>query len=330
MKIMNSVPLVNIVMVTYNQEKYISQAIESVLKQKTTFSFQLIIGEDCSSDKTLHICKQYADSYPGKILLIKNSTNLGLVKNYERVFNACTAKYIAILEGDDYWIDEEKLQKQTEILESDKEIGMVHAACYMLIEDSGRLAKPSKKRIISNLKRQGNIYGILIRDNFIYSSTVLFVRNLLVENINYKFLVDNNVQTIDYALWLGISIHTKVAFIKDIVGVYRVRSTSISNNPSMKDQETFYHTVKLIGNYYLNIYPVDGFSIRDFENKINEWLFYKSLFYGDYQSAKLYAGMITKRSVKIKIMWSIVKGKYKDNIISVIVNILKSLKFYRR
>ena len=303
-------------MVTYNQQNYISQAIESVLNQKTTFSFQLIISEDCSTDNTFQICKKYADLNTGRILLIQNKTNLGLARNYEKAFNACSGKYVAILEGDDYWIDEGKIQKEVDMMESDTGIGLVHAASYLLFEDSGKLVAPPKKMIASNEKKQGNIYELLIRDNFIYSATVLFRRSLLVEKINFKYFVDNNVRTIDYAIWLGISKHSRVCFLKDIVGVYRVRSTSISNRTSVKAQEIFFHTVRLIVDYYLNKYPVEGFSILDFDNKVNEWLYSKSLTYGDFRSAKFYAAMIEKRSVKLNIMWSIVKTKFKYILIS--------------
>lgn len=313
---MNSSPLVNIVMVTYNQQDYISQAIESALNQKATFSFQLIISEDCSTDNTVLICKKYADSYPDKILFIQNKANLGLARNYEKAFNACSGKYIAILEGDDYWIDEGKIQKEVDMMESDSGIGLVHAGSYLLFEDSGKLVSPPKKMIASNEKKQGKIYELLIRDNFIYSATVMFRRSLLVEKINFKYFADNNVRTIDYAIWLGISKHSRVGFLKDVVAVYRVRSTSISNQTSVNAQEIFFHTVRLIVDYYLNLYPVEGFSILDFDNKVNEWLYSKSLTYGDFQSAKLYAGMIAKRSVKLKIMWSIVKTKFKYKLIS--------------
>ena len=327
---MNSIPLVNIVMVTYNQEKFISQAIESVLKQKTTFPIQLIIGDDCSTDKTLQICMHYADNHPEMISLIKNSTNVGLAKNYEGVLNACKAKYISILEGDDYWVDDEKLQKQTEILESDPEIGLIHASTYILIEDSGKIISPPKKTIIRNFKNQGNIYELLIRDNFIFSLTAVFRRNLMVEKVDFKYLVDNNLQTIDYALWLGISKHSKVAFIKDTVGVYRMRSTSISHNPSIQSQETFFQSVKLIINYYLNIYPVDKYSILEFENKINDSLFSRSLFYGDYQSAKHFANLIIKRSIKTKIKCLILKTKITIRIHSGVIKILRSLVTNRK
>ena len=104
----------------YNHEKYIAQAIESVLEQKTNFPYRLIIADDHSTDGTPGICAEYARKYPETILCILQDLNYGIIRNYECAFNTCTAKYIAILEGDDYWIDSLKLQKQLSILENKK------------------------------------------------------------------------------------------------------------------------------------------------------------------------------------------------------------------
>jgi glycosyltransferase involved in cell wall biosynthesis len=306
--------LIDVAMVTYNHEKYIAQAIKSVLSQKTSFSVRLIIGEDASTDATSQICRSYADQYPDQIVLLQTNKNLGLVKNYEQVFEQCTGKYVAILEGDDYWIDERKLQKQAEMLEADAELGIVHSPSYVLNEDSGKLTPPSKKRINTILNRQGFIYNILIQDNFIVPLTVLFRRDLLTDKIDYNFLVKNNVQTIDYSLWLGMSIHSKVGFLEDIVGVYRVLSTSISNSHSIKKQESFYETVKLVGAYYLNSHPIEGFTIKDLEDKINEWLFSRSISLMDYKAAKLYGALISSNSIKMQIIWSHVKARIKENV----------------
>jgi len=89
--------LVHILMVTYNHEKYIAKSIESVLMQKTTFDYKLMIGEDCSTDGTREIVKQYANNYPDKITAFLNKKNFGIKKNAAQMYKACIAKYTAIL-----------------------------------------------------------------------------------------------------------------------------------------------------------------------------------------------------------------------------------------
>lgn len=117
-------PTVAVYMVTYNHEQYIDQAIESVVLQKTSFPIRLFIGEDCSTDNTRAICQKWKENHPDKITLLESKTNLGINENATRVFQACVnsgAKYIALLEGDDFWTDTGKLEKQVYLLNTHPE-----------------------------------------------------------------------------------------------------------------------------------------------------------------------------------------------------------------
>ncbi|MEO8769681.1 MAG: glycosyltransferase [Ferruginibacter sp.] len=121
--------LVAIWMVTYNHGKFIRDAIESVMVQKTSFDCKLYIGEDFSSDETRTICIELKNKYPGKIELFLNERNLGSEQNARNIYKQCfasSAKYIAMLEGDDYWSDSYKLQKQIDFLENNESFN----ACF--------------------------------------------------------------------------------------------------------------------------------------------------------------------------------------------------------
>jgi glycosyltransferase involved in cell wall biosynthesis len=111
-------PLVSIVTVTYNHESYISKTIEGVLAQQVNFLLEFIIAEDCSTDGTLTVCRHYAELHPGLIRLITSDTNVGAVANERRAMLAAKGKYVALCEGDDYWSDPLKLQKQVDFLEA--------------------------------------------------------------------------------------------------------------------------------------------------------------------------------------------------------------------
>lgn len=109
---------VSICIITYNQDQYIERAIESALMQQCTFSYEIIISDDCSTDGTKAIIAGYAAKYPSLIKAYYAGTNLGMLRNWEKALKLCTGKYIALLEGDDFWNDPLKLQKQFNILES--------------------------------------------------------------------------------------------------------------------------------------------------------------------------------------------------------------------
>ena len=113
--------LLSVMTITYNHEPYIAQAIESFLVQKTTFDVEIVIGEDRSTDNTLQICLDYKAKYPGKVRVLSRDTNIGMMANMIDTFSQCKGKYVAVCEGDDYWTDPYKLQKQVDFLEKNEE-----------------------------------------------------------------------------------------------------------------------------------------------------------------------------------------------------------------
>lgn len=117
-------PLVSICMSTYRHERFIKEAIEGVMMQQTTFAVQLVIGEDHSGDLTRLVCEEMATLHSQKIKLLPSDRNYGQNHNLSRTIQACNGKYIALCEGDDYWIDPDKLQKQVDFLED-------HPECVM-------------------------------------------------------------------------------------------------------------------------------------------------------------------------------------------------------
>lgn len=117
-------PCVSICMNTFRHESFIRQAIEGVMMQQTTFPFQLVIGEDASDDNTRSVCEEMQQQYHEKILLLPGDQNHGQNRNLFRTLKACTGKYIALCEGDDYWIDPLKLEKQVAFLDNHPEYVM--------------------------------------------------------------------------------------------------------------------------------------------------------------------------------------------------------------
>lgn len=111
-------PLVSICVVTYNHEKFIAQCLDGLLMQQTDFPFEIIIGEDCSTDRTRQIVRQYEATHPGIIRPMYHQRNVGASRNlFEHVLSRTRGRYIAICDGDDYWTDPQKLQKQVDFLE---------------------------------------------------------------------------------------------------------------------------------------------------------------------------------------------------------------------
>ncbi|MBC5995070.1 glycosyltransferase [Pontibacter cellulosilyticus] len=270
-------PEVNVVMLAYNQEKFISKAIESVLAQRTKFKFNLIIGEDCSTDNTHVICEKYAYQFPDVIHLMDNSSNLGLIRNYKRCFEKCEGDFIAILEGDDYWIDPLKLQIQYDEFKKEENIGLVHTSYKILKDSSTKYEKVSHKVVKRSIECQGeNLYSEIIKKNFVCAVTTMFRRNV-VEEIDFDYFISQGCKTIDYILWLHISLKFNIKYIERETAVYRVLNESISNNKDLNKIREFAETKVQIAHYYLCRYPIEAFTIDDYNSYIKFYLILKSI-----------------------------------------------------
>lgn len=139
-------PVVSVCMITYNHESYIRQSIEGVMMQKTDFEFELVIGEDCSTDATREICFEYQKCYPDKIRVLWCDHNLyrnphQAGGNSERNLAHCRGEYIALCEGDDYWIDTLKLQKQVDVMRRNSNVGLCFCGARILDQRTGDIVR---------------------------------------------------------------------------------------------------------------------------------------------------------------------------------------------
>jgi glycosyltransferase involved in cell wall biosynthesis len=109
---------VSVAVITYNHAAFIAETLDSILMQEAGFDWEIVIAEDASKDGTREICRRYADQYPERIRLLPEAPNLGMIGNFTRVFEACNGRYMAFTEGDDFWTDRHKLQKQADHLDT--------------------------------------------------------------------------------------------------------------------------------------------------------------------------------------------------------------------
>lgn len=206
-------PTVSIFMLAYNQEEFIGEAIEGVLMQKTDFNFQLVIGEDRSTDRTREICKNYKDKNPGKIKLLLNEKNIGLGANYVKTYRECTGKYVAICDGDDYWTDPFKLQKQVDFLESKSD--------YKIIFTNNWNIYPSGKKEVRDIKtiKETTDFKDLVFNNYMASVTALF-RNRPLPTAMEKWMCNFPYADWPTYLWV-VKDGSKIKFLNENTSVYR-------------------------------------------------------------------------------------------------------------
>ena len=161
---------------TYNHEKFIAQALDSFLLQETNFEFDIVIGDDCSTDGTLSICRAYQQKYPGKVKLLPSETNMGMIPNFVRTLKSCTGKYVAMCEGDDYWTNPLKLQTQVDFLEANA----AYAICFHRVQNlaNGQLVEST---INTSATEETYTINNLASGNFIHTPSVVFRNHLFNE-----------------------------------------------------------------------------------------------------------------------------------------------------
>jgi glycosyltransferase involved in cell wall biosynthesis len=258
--------VVAIWMVTYNHEDYVEKAIESVMMQKSKYKYKLFIGEDNSTDKTREICISLKNKYQNKIELFLHEKNLGANTNGYFMYEQCIksgSNYIAICEGDDYWTDPFKLEKQVYFLEKNLEYGLVHHEADYFFQKNGLLIKNHHKSN-SIFPSNGFVFDELLISNNIYSPTVIF-RSSLFQHINNAF--KNNFLLADYAIWLEFSQHTNIYYFSESMAVYRVLEKSASKNTSYDKEISFINSYFDIKLFFLNKYPVKGIT----HDTIEQW-----------------------------------------------------------
>lgn len=218
-------PVVSILMITYNHEKYIAEAIEGMLSQKTTFNFELIIGEDRSTDSTLAIAISYQKKFPSIIKIVTSSNNVGFGLNFKRIVQEARAKYIATCEGDDYWIDEDKLRDQVDLMESDEKLALVHTDHAIRQDFWGSKFITSPRGRYADLQDKSHLFGNIQAE--IVDGLVTHTSTVLVKAIILKSFVDDSISDApgafyDRSLNSWYTLHGNAGYIDRPSTVYRV------------------------------------------------------------------------------------------------------------
>jgi glycosyltransferase involved in cell wall biosynthesis len=211
-----NIPLVSVAMTTYNHKEYIAEALESALFQKTDFNFEIIIGEDNSSDGTREIVQTFFKNHPERIIPIFQTYNIGGNANFESVLNRCRGKYITILEGDDYWTSPLKLQKQFDFLENNPD----YSTCFHNAKTiQGTNKKKSWNYCEFNEDQSFSLTDILKR-NFIPTASSMF-RNYINEDFLSRLRI---VKADDWFIHVFNAEKGKIFYINECMSVYRSHS----------------------------------------------------------------------------------------------------------
>jgi glycosyltransferase involved in cell wall biosynthesis len=168
-------PFLSVAVITYNQTNYIAQTLDSIIEQRHNYLYEIIVGEDYSTDGTRDILLKYKERYPDIIKLILNESNLGLIKNYFNVISQCSGKYIMQCAGDDYWLPG-KVSTQITFMEDNPDVGLCCGGIQRLHTNGKKDVKIYQKGLVSIEKIIDSIKSSIERNNLSKISRAVLIR----------------------------------------------------------------------------------------------------------------------------------------------------------
>lgn len=294
---------VSIFVMVYNHGQYLKDCLDSLLEQKTNFNYDIVVGEDCSKDNSREILLNYQKLYPGKFKLLLHPNNIGAVDNQNITYENCSGKYIAICEGDDYWIDALKLQKQIDFLEKNPE--------YSLTFHKIKEITTREERYSYDNPNEEKTYTLedLSKENFIVTVSVVFRKNFekLPEWMKYSPIGDYPLHLLNASFGL-------IKYFPEEMAAYRVGSGIWSTQNIVDQIVNTMFSLKFLLQHFKNNKPVyDNLKIQ----------------YGNFKTA-LKKPFEEKRELELKIKdYNYLERNISTNYLLKMlkIKILKKLKF---
>lgn len=270
-------PIVSVCIPTYQHVQYIGKCLDGALMQETTFPIEIIIGDDGSVDGTVDVCKDYAERFPDKIRFFNRERVLTRVfdseAHIERFCNwwwtlrDARGKYVAICEGDDYWIDPLKLQKQVDFLENHPDYVMSHTSIQYYFQNQKLFVQSRDAEINAHLNDDIHAEDILFSDRYrIQTVTVVYRKDIaeLVLSCDSSLYRSGRFLQGDTPLWYGLLQHGKIHFLPEVTAIYRRNDGSVTATKDIKKYMRF-----MLSYAELRMYLVHRDNLSSIEERVN-------------------------------------------------------------
>ena len=215
---MSQAPKVSVVMITYNHERFIEEAVRSALHQVVPFEYEILVSDDASRDQTPSILRRLDAEFPGRLKLTLRPQNVGMLPNFTQTVQACQGKYIAILEGDDYWTSPDKLRKQVEFLDAHPDYSMCHHNALRAVEGA---AEPFALCHTKPYPAKQTLKDFM-RGNPVVTCTAMLRRGLIPTIPDWYYQLKMG----DWSLHILNAQQGPVGYIDEVMAAYRIHSAS--------------------------------------------------------------------------------------------------------
>ncbi len=232
-------PALSVLLVTYNHAKYVAQALDSILMQRTDFDFEVVVADDCSSDSTLNIIKEYQQQH-SQLRVLPAEAHVGISRNYQRGFAACRGRYIAVLEGDDYWISPRKLQAMSAFLNRNPHCSFCFHRIIRYDQHPETVAVHPAHWTVEQILTANELAG----GNFIGGMSTCVYRREIIAALKPQVW---QLEIREWLFNLVVAQHGPIGYVPQILSVYRAHPEGIWSLKSLS--ATLPELLKLIDCY---------------------------------------------------------------------------------
>ena len=253
--------MISVVVITYNQEGTISRTLDSILMQQCHVPFEIVIGEDCSTDHTRAICETYAQKHPDIIRLICNQQNKGIVDNYFDCLLACQGKYIADCAGDDFWTDPQKLEKEVSIMEAHDNVTMV-ITNWQYYDEASQKTIPSRQQQHAPITPGRDLLKAIITQHnmcVFHLCTALYRADVFRKAYEEDTFLFRNKGfcSEDIQIAFSMALHGDIAYLPDVTLNYSLGQHTVSNSTDDVKQFGFVRKMTDLIHYLASKHHID-------------------------------------------------------------------------
>jgi len=225
--------LLSVHLITYNNEQYIEDTLQSILKQEVDFDYEIVIGDDCSTDETIKIINIYAAKYPNIFKVVKNEKQLGILRNFKATLDRCNGVFVFDIAGDDLLKTNDALQKMVNVLNNDTSLGFVDTGFDSFNVES-KTTMAFKNKFILNSSKENYIEAVLLGE--IIPIGHCFRKEYLYKYVDFETYIKMNIAIEDYPILVDMIMHTKFERINESLHTYTVHLNSYSHQQNIEEQ----------------------------------------------------------------------------------------------
>ncbi|MGC9151787.1 MAG: glycosyltransferase family 2 protein [Microbacter sp.] len=280
-------PFVSIIIPSYNRADKVSETIDSILNQTCNFDFEIVIGDDCSTDNAREVLIQYQKKYPEKIILLFHESNVGLAANWATCVKMCRGKYLSNCDNDDFWHNPNKLQLQVDFLESHPDYGVIHSDYRTLNRKTGII----HEIIVHNYQHTTPLHQFIFNGKFKFcNATMMYRTELINKYVNLDDYIKYQFTLQDWGTWVILAKYTNFYCLPVSTATLCLETDSITRPKSYKEIETRLSKEKQLYKYLCDLFPEDfPYIEKDYDIYIHKVLLNSAYLKSDYKSAKQFA-----------------------------------------